>query len=158
MCPELALNAPRWSAQKGGFTEAWYVVAGDPRGAYGLWVRYVVDMDLKGQPTFALWGAWFEGDHPFVIRNQLSAAAIELLDVKGPGGVRVPMFDFRFHGETHRFADLPWIALSSSRLSSPAWHFSAQNARLAIDGVARAALPGMVQVEYVDPAGKRHWC
>src|SRR5205807_546082 len=91
MCPELALNAARWTTQKGGFTEAWYVVAGDPRGAYGLWVRYVVDMDLKGQPTFALWGGWFEGDHPFVIRNQLSTAAnsrISELFLDGSGEVQ----------------------------------------------------------------------
>src|SRR4051812_36599852 len=65
-------------------------------------------------------------------------ASIDLLDVEGPGGIRVPLFIFRWHGEVHRFAELPWIALTKSTPSAPAWHFSARNSRIAIDGVVRA--------------------
>jgi hypothetical protein len=75
-------------------------------------------------------------------------ASIDLLDVEGPGGVRVPLFVFRFRGETHRFGELPWIAACRSLPASPAWHFSAQDARLAIDGVVHAPVGSMVQVHY----------
>jgi hypothetical protein len=61
------------------------------------------------------------------------------------------MFIFRFRGSVHRFAELPWMPLTSSRPAPPAWHFSAQDARLAIDGVVRAELDQMVQVQYAEP-------
>jgi hypothetical protein len=86
-------------------------------------------------------------------------ASIDLLDVEGPAGVRVPIFTLRFRGETHRFADLPWIAQCSSAPASPSWHFSAKDARVAIDGVVRARPEQMVQVQYLDADGKvRHCC
>ncbi|MCA1825759.1 MAG: hypothetical protein LC689_02325 [Myxococcales bacterium] len=75
-------------------------------------------------------------------------ASIDLVDVEGPGGVRVPIFVFRFRGEVHRFAELPWIALCASKPSAPSWHFSAQDSRLAIDGVVRVDPSRMVQVRY----------
>jgi len=78
-------------------------------------------------------------------------ASIDLLDVQGPGSVRLPMFTFRFRGSVHRFGELPWMPLTSSRPAPPAWHFSAQDARLAIDGAVRAELDQMVQVQYVEP-------
>lgn len=81
-------------------------------------------------------------------------ASIDLLDVEGPAGIRVPIFVFRFRGQVHRFAEVPWIALTSSKPSSPAWHFSARDARVAIDGVVRAAHEQMVQVRYDDA----HFC
>jgi len=81
-------------------------------------------------------------------------ASIDLLDVEGPGGVRVPIFIFRFRGEVHHFGDVPWIALASSKPSPPAWHFSARGARIAIDGVVRADPARMVQVQY----GLSHYC
>ena len=85
-------------------------------------------------------------------------ASLELLDVEGPAGVRVPLFLFRFRGETHRFGELPWIARSTSQPRSPAWHFSAQDARLAIDGVAQVSPARMVQVQYLEPDGSVHHC
>jgi len=85
-------------------------------------------------------------------------ASIDLLDVVGPGGVRVPLFSFRFRGESHHFGELPWIALCSSRPAAPSWHFSAQDARIAIDGVVRAAPSQMVQVQYANPDGTMHHC
>jgi len=85
-------------------------------------------------------------------------ASIDLLDAVGPGGVRVPLFVFRFRGEVHHFGDLPWIALSRSRPASPSWHFSAQNARLAIDGVVHAAPSRMVQVQYPNADGSARHC
>ncbi len=85
-------------------------------------------------------------------------ASIDLLDVEGPGGVRVPLFIFRFRGEVHRFAELPWIALSRSRPAAPSWHFRAQDARLSIDGVVHAAAEEMVQVQYEEPDGSVHHC
>jgi hypothetical protein len=75
-------------------------------------------------------------------------ASIDLLDVVGPGGVRVPVFVFRFRGEVHRFAELPWIGLSRSQPASPSWHFSMEDAHVAVDGVVRAPLESMVQVQY----------
>ncbi len=268
------VNAPRWTKASGGFNEAWYVVASEAKAGIGLWVRYAVDLDASGAPTFALWGSWFERGRTFAVRNLLPAAAIgrsglqfgeasltgegcsgeveggghalrwrllfgqgagpddlvprwlqpgamlrgsgvmrahpattvtgavevdgrmvelqrvpaaqshlwgkrrwpawawarcsafaedpdaalELLDVQGPGGVRVPIFDFRFRGEVHRFGELPWIFGSSSRPGSPSWHFAAHDARVAIDGVVRAALDEMVQVQYAEPDGKLHHC
>ena len=269
------LNSPRWPrAGKGGFNETWYVVASDPRAAHGLWVRYAVDLDARGAPTFALWGTWFEEGRTFALRNVLPAAAIgrsgiafgpgeltpdscsgeveggghslrwrlkfgqgapgewlvpgwlrpaaklrgggfglfhpattvtgavevdgrivdlqrmpagqahiwgrtrypswawgrcnafaedpdasiDLLDIAGPGGVRVPIIIFRFRGEVHRFGDLPWIALSSSQVAAPSWHFSAADARLSIEGVVRVAPSRMVQVQYADPDGSVHHC
>lgn len=273
MNPE-TVSAPRWTKASGGFNEAWYVVASEPKAGIGLWVRYAVDLDASGAPTFALWGSWFERGRTFALRNLLPAAAIgrsgvqfgaasltgegcsgeveggghslrwgllfgqdpgpddliprwllpgamlrgsgfarahpattvtgavevdgrmvelqrvpagqshlwgkrrwpawawarcsafaedpdaalEMLDVQGPGGVRVPIFDFRFRGEAHRFGELPWIFGCSSRPGSPSWHFAAHDARLAIDGVVRAALDDMVQVQYAEPDGKLHHC
>lgn len=85
-------------------------------------------------------------------------ASIDLLEVIGPGGVRVPMITMRFRGQTHRFGELPWIALTRSRPVSPSWHFSAQDTRLAIDGVVRARPEQMVQVQYPEPGGSWHHC
>ncbi len=272
------LNAPRWpQAPRGGFNEAWYLVASEPRAGLGLWVRYAVDIARNGAQQFALWGSWFDRDRAersFALKNLLPAAAIsrssvefgsgslsaegcsgeveggghalrwrlsfgqgapgeeavpgwllaparlrgsgfvlphpaatvtgavevdgrmielsrvpagqahlwgrsrwpgwawarcsafaedpeasiDLLDVIGPGGVRVPMITIRFRGEVHRFGDLPWIALTRSRPAAPSWHFSAQDARLAIDGVVRAAPAQMVQVQYSEPDGILHHC
>jgi hypothetical protein len=270
-----ALNAPRWTQAKDGFNEAWYVVASEPKAGLGLWVRYAVDIDDAGAPTFALWGSWFERGRAFALRNLLAAAAIgrtgvefgaagltaeacsgeveagghslrwrlafgrdsaegeeaipgwlllpaklrgsgfvlphpaatvtgavevdgrlielqrapagqahlwgkrrwpawawarcnafaedpgaavDLLDVQGPAGVRVPIFIFRFRGQVHRFGELPWIARSLSRPSSPAWHFAAQDGRIALEGVVRAEHDEMVQVQYADPDGSLHHC
>jgi hypothetical protein len=269
------LNSPRWSeAPRSGFHEAWFVVATDARAGRGLWLRYAVDLDRSGAPSFALWGSWFEDERTFALKNPVAAAAIgrtgvafgsaeltalscsgeveggghalrwrlqfgqgapgeelvpgwlspvarlrgsgfvlphpattvsgavevdgsmielqrvpaaqahlwgrarypswawarcnsfaedpgasiDLLDVEGPGGVRVPLFVFRFRGETHRFGELPWIALGSSRPTSPSWHFSAQDARLAIDGVAHVSPSRMVQVQYQEPDGNLRHC
>src|SRR5436309_466566 len=117
-----SLNAPRWPDVSGGpFHEVWYAVASDPKTGQGLWVRcsaFAEDPD----------------------------ASIDLIDVEGPAGVRVPLFIFRYHGKVHRFAELPWIALTRSTPSAPAWHFSARNSRIAIDGVVRADPSRMVQV------------
>jgi hypothetical protein len=270
-----SLNSARWpKAGKGGFNETWYVVASDPRAGVGLWVRYAVDVDLSGAPSFALWGAWFEEGRTFSLRSPVPAAAIgrtgvefgaasltaegcsgeveraghslrwrlkfgqgapgeefvpawlrlparvrgggfvlpqpattvtgavevdgrmvelqrvpagqahiwgrtrypawawsrcnafiedpdasiDLLDIVGPGGVRVPILILRFRGAVHRFAQLPWIALTRSQPASPAWHFSAQDATVAIDGVVQASPARMVQVQYADPDGGIHHC
>jgi hypothetical protein len=226
------LNSPRWSeAPRSGFHEAWFVVATDARAGRGLWLRYSVDVDRSGAPGFALWGAWFEDQRTFALKNPVPAAAIgrtgiafgtaeltaascsgevegkghalrwrlqfgqgapgeelvpgwlspvarlrgsglvlphpattvsgavevdgsmvelqrvpaaqahlwgrsrypssawarcnsfaedpgasiDLLDVEGPGGVHVPLFVFRFRGETHRFGELPWIGAQHRR-------------------------------------------
>jgi hypothetical protein len=77
-------------------------------------------------------------------------ASLDLLDVEGPGGVRVPLFVFRFRGRVHRFGELPWMPLSRSRPSPPTWHFSAEDGGVAIDGVVHAAPEQMVQVSYGD--------
>ena len=85
-------------------------------------------------------------------------ASLELLDVEGPAGVRLPLFVFRFRGATHHFGELPWIGLSTSNPQSPSWHFSAQDASLAIDGVAQVSPQRMVQVQYQEPSGAVHHC
>jgi hypothetical protein len=76
------------------------------------------------------------------------AASVDLLDLEGPRGLRLPLFVLRFRGEVHRFAELPWMAFSRSRPALPAWHFAASGARIAIDGVVRALPDQMVQVPY----------
>jgi len=77
-------------------------------------------------------------------------ASIDLLDAQGPAGVRFPMFILRFRGSVHRSRScLDAADLVAPR--APAWHFSAQDARLAIDGVVRAELDQMVQVQYAEP-------
>ena len=85
-------------------------------------------------------------------------ASVELLDVEGPRNVRLPLFVLRFRGGTHRFGELPWMLLSVSRPAAPAWHFSAQDARLSIDGVVRATVEQMVQVQYPDADGSLRHC
>jgi hypothetical protein len=85
-------------------------------------------------------------------------ASIDLLDVEGPLGARVPMFVLRFRGEAHRFGELPWMPLSASAIARPAWHFSACDARLAVDGVVRSSPDMMVQVEYANPDGSLLHC
>ena len=85
-------------------------------------------------------------------------ASIDLLDAQGPAGVRFPMFTFRFRGAVHRFAELPWMPLTTSVPVAPTWHFSAQDARLAIDGVVRAPPEQMVQVQYVEPDDSLRHC
>jgi hypothetical protein len=268
------LNAPRWPDAGAGFNEAWFVVVSEPRAGRGLWVRYAVDLDAAGAPSFALWGSWFEAGRTFALKNTLPAAAIgrtgiafgpgeltrdscsgeveggghslrwrlmfgqgapgeelvpgwlrsvaklrgggyalsrpattvtgavevdgrmielqhvsaaqahlwgrtrypswawarcnafaedpdasiDLLDVEGPGRVRVPLFVFRFRGEVHRFGELPWIALGSSRPLAPSWHFAAQDARLSLDGVVQVSTDQMVQVQYAEPDGLLHHC
>jgi hypothetical protein len=268
-----SLNSPRWpEAPAGGFHEAWYVAASDPREGHGLWLRYTVDLDAQGR-NCAVWASWFDRDHPeqsMALKNDLHAAAIsrtevklgdnqlssegclgeveadghslrwrlsfgqgvqaeepiprwlapvarlrgsgyvlphpattltgaleidgrmfelqrvsagqghlwgrsrwpawawarcsafaedptaslDLLDVEGPGGVRIPTFVFRFRGQVHRFGELPWMPLCTSRPGAPSWHFSAQDARLAIDGVVHAAPAYMVETRY----GDSHYC
>ncbi|HET9753977.1 MAG TPA: hypothetical protein VFP52_13485 [Myxococcales bacterium] len=264
-----SLNLPRWpAAPSGSFHEVWFVSASDPRAGLGLWLRYTVDVGPSGR-TSAVWGAWFDRDHPdscIALKNEVDAAAIgrtgvdlagnalseagcsgevegagrslrwrlsfgqgaapeqvvplwlsplallrgsgyalprpattltgavevdgrmidvqrmsagqahywgrsrwpswawarcsafaedpgaslDLLEVEGPGGVRVPLFTFRFRGHVHRFGELPWMPLSTSRAVAPVWHFAAQHARVAIDGVVQAAPGQMVQVSYGD--------
>ena len=78
----------------------------------------------------------------------------------GLAGIR-PLLDLtglRFRGGTHRFGELPWMLLSVSRPAAPAWHFSAQDARLSIDGVVRATVEQMVQVQYPDADGSLRHC
>jgi hypothetical protein len=267
------LNTPRWpQAPKGGFSEAWYVVASEPRAGYGLWLRSAVDLMRDGTQQFSLWGSWFERDRPersFALKNFTDAAAIgrsvealekgectgeveggghalrwrlsfgagpqgenflpgwarplarlrgngfsfphpagtltgavevdgrmielnrvpagqahqwqrvklpgwawarcsafvedpdasiDLLDAIGPGGVRLPFITFRFRGEVHRFSELPWIALTQSRPAAPSWHFAAQDATLALDGVVHAQPSQMVAVHYPSSDGTRVFC
>jgi hypothetical protein len=85
-------------------------------------------------------------------------ASIDLYDVIGPGGVRVPTGTLRLRGEVHRFGGLPWIAFFRSQPAAPVWHFSARDARLAIDGVVRAAPEQMVQVQYPGHDGSLFHC
>lgn len=268
-----SVNSPRWpEAPAGGFHEAWFVTASDPKAGRGLWLRYSVDVGDGGRAG-AVWGTWFDRDQPertfalkapvdgaairrtgvslggsgltatgcdgeleggghslrwrlsfgqgwrpeefvpawlspvarlrgsgFVLPQPATtltgaveidgamvelqrvpaaqghlwgrdrwpswawarcsafaedpAASIDLLDVEGPRGLRLPLFVLRFRGEVHRFAELPWMPLSRSRPAPPAWHFAARSARIAIDGVVRALPDQMVQVPY----GERHHC
>ena len=264
-----ALNSPRWPGVRGGFHEAWFVAASEPRSGHGLWLRYAVDA-TEQRTEGALWATWFDGEAPdrtVAVRTTLTPAAIgraevrigsatldastcngeveagghalrwrlsfgrgapaeeivprwlrpvarlrgsgyvlphpamrvtgamevdgrilelsdapgmqghlwgrsrwpawawarcaafaedpdasiDLLDVVGPGGVRVPLFTFRFRGAIHHFAELPWMPFTASSPAPPSWHFTAQDAFVAIDGVARAAPEQMVQVQYVEP-------
>lgn len=85
-------------------------------------------------------------------------ASLDLVTVQGPGRVDVPLFTFRFRGETHRFGELPWIFKSRSLPASPAWHFAAEDATVAIDGAVRTRLEWMVQVAYEEPAGRTLFC
>lgn len=80
-------------------------------------------------------------------------ASIDLLDAIGPGGVRLPFIVFRFRGQVHRFQDMPWIAMTRSRPAPPAWHFSAHDATVAVDGVVNAQPSQMVAVQYPDGRG-----
>jgi hypothetical protein len=102
------------------------------------------------------WPAWSWGRCSAFAEDQ--DASIELLEVHGPRGLRFPLFTFRFRGAVHRFGELPWMLLSSSRPAPPTWHFSAENAHLAIDGVARATADQMVKVQYVDPDQSLRHC
>jgi hypothetical protein len=90
--------------------------------------------------------------------EEAPGSSLDLTSVLGPGGLWIPLYSFRFQGKLHRFAELPWIALSSSRRASPSWHFAAQDATLAIDGVIRAEPENCVEVEYIDPDGARLYC
>ena len=85
-------------------------------------------------------------------------ASVDLLDVEGPRGIRLPLFVLRLRGAAHRFGELPWMLLSVSQPASPAWHFSAQDARIAIDGAVRATTDQMVQVQYPDADGSLRYC
>jgi hypothetical protein len=85
-------------------------------------------------------------------------ASIDLLDVEGPLGARFPLFALRFRGVLHRFGELPWMPLAASGATPPSWHFSARDARLAIDGVTRAGPEQMVQVQYPNPDGSLRHC
>ncbi|HUC08310.1 MAG TPA: hypothetical protein VMR96_09485 [Solirubrobacterales bacterium] len=85
-------------------------------------------------------------------------ASLDLLSIEGPGGIWFPLFSFRYQGRLHRFAELPWIARSTSSRASPSWHVTAEDATLAIDGVIHAPVEQMVEVEYVNPDGRRQFC
>jgi len=87
-----------------------------------------------------------------------SSASIDLTAVRVPGGVQIPLFTFRSGGDVHRFQDPPWILLSRSSPAPPAWHFSAADARLAIDGVVRGRPASSVLVSYLDSRGGEHRC
>ena len=264
------LNSPRFGEHRSGtFSEAWYVVASEPREGRGLWIRATVDIAADGARQFALWGSWFEQERSFAIKTMVDAAAfgrtiealargecageveggghslrwrlqfggtsegedflpgwvrplaklrgnginfphpastltgavevdgrivelarapagqahqwqrvklpgwswarcsafaedpgasIDMLDAIGPGGLRLPFIVFRFRGEVHRFQDMPWIALTRSRPASPAWHFAARDATLAIDGVVHAQPSQMVAVQYPDGKGGNLHC
>jgi len=282
-----AANAARWPRFPGGFHEAWFVCASDPRTGHGLWLRYTVD-STRQVVSGGLWAAWFDRERPdrtLALRNILEPAAIgrgavegpgeageravrigsarldasacngeveagghalrwrlsfgrgaspedavprwlapiswmrgsgyliahpamratgavevdgrildlseipamqghlwgrsrwpawawarcaafaedpgasiDLLDVRGPFGLRFPMLTFRFRGAVHRFGELPWMPLTDSRPAAPSWHFAAHDVSLAIDGVARAAPEQMVQVPYDEPDGPPLLC
>lgn len=84
-------------------------------------------------------------------------AALEIVDVN-LGWIRVPVFSLRFRGVDHQFGQLPWIGMTVSRPAAPVWHFAAQDATLAIDGVVQAAPAKMVQVHYAQTDGSTHHC
>ncbi len=108
---------------------------------------------LWGQQRYPAW-AWAHcGSF-----EEAPGSSLDLLSVQGPGGLFIPLFSFRFQGKLHRFAELPWIARSTSRRAPPAWHFSAEDATLAIDGALRADPADCVEVEYVDPDGSKLFC
>jgi len=85
-------------------------------------------------------------------------ASIDLTSVRLPGGVWVPLFTFRFHGEVHRFQDPPWLLFARSAPASPSWHFSASGARISLDGVVRGTRAASVLVGYEDARGDLHHC
>src|SRR5205823_3515741 len=53
-------------------------------------------------------------------------ASVDLLDVEGPQGVRLPLFVLRFPGGTPRFGGLPWTLLSVAWPARPALPFSSE--------------------------------
>jgi hypothetical protein len=85
-------------------------------------------------------------------------ASIDLTAVRMAGGIQVPLFTFRSAGQVHRFQEAPWIALSRSSPAAPTWHFSAEGARVAIDGVVRGRSGSSVLVTYRDSRGNEHPC
>jgi len=84
-------------------------------------------------------------------------ASIDLTAVR-TGGIQVPLFTFRSAGQVHRFQEPPWIVLSRSSPAAPTWHFSAADARVAIDGVVRGRPGSSVLVAYRDSRGNEHPC
>jgi len=90
--------------------------------------------------------------------TQDPSASIDLTAVRLPGGVQVPLYTFRWGGVVHRFQDPPWVLLSRSSPAAPSWHFSAADARVAIDGVVRGRPASSVLVSYPDSRGEEHAC
>ncbi len=86
------------------------------------------------------------------------SASVDLTAVRLPGGVQAPLYTFRSGGEVHRFQDPPWVILSRSSPAAPTWHFSAADARVAIDGVVRGRAASSVLVSYRDSRGEEHKC
>jgi hypothetical protein len=86
------------------------------------------------------------------------SASVDLTALRLPVGVQVPLYTFRSGGEVHRFQDPPWVVLSRSSPAAPTWHFSAADARVAIDGVVRGRPASSVLVSYPDSRGKDHPC
>ena len=86
------------------------------------------------------------------------SASVDLTAVRLPGGVQALLYTFRWRGEVHRFQDPPWILFSRSAAAAPSWHFSASDARVAIDGVVHARAASTVLVTYEDARGEAHRC
>lgn len=85
-------------------------------------------------------------------------ASIDLLSMEGPGNMDVPLFTFRYRGQVHAFGALPWILRSTSIPAAPTWHFAAEDATVALDGVVRAKESTMVQVPYEESGNRRLCC
>ncbi len=206
------LNTARWTAvSKGGFHEAWFVAASDPRSGHGLWLRYGVEVRAE-KPEGTVWASWFDRDGPgrtFALGRNVGPAAIgrgdpvrlgaaELNESSCMGDVEAGGHALRWRLAFGRSAPpedaVPgWLSPVAKVRGSgyvlprpattvtgavevdgrmvelqhapamqghlwPTWHFAAHDARLAIDGVARATPEQMVQVQYVDPDQSRRHC
>ena len=95
---------------------------------------------------------------PWFRVHEDSEASLDLLAVEGPGKVDVRLFTFRFQGKVHTFGDLPWILRSTSICAAPSWHFTAEDATVALDGVVRAKASAMVQLSYEEEGNRRLCC
>jgi hypothetical protein len=90
--------------------------------------------------------------------DEAPGASLQIAATLGPGGLWYPVCNFHYQGRTHKLAELPWMRSISLRRASPTLHFEANDATLAIDGVAHADLRRCVEVKYVNPDGAALHC
>ena len=85
MFPTEKYNMPFWDGSKKGWYEVWYSKFNDPKQRVAVWVRYtiLVPYEGRGQPSYGVWGIFFDRENPTNNRAYKHMGPISELELDG---------------------------------------------------------------------------